>query len=115
MIKKSKKMPSINNFLCCLNPVSKRKKFYETILELSNRFSKIFAGRIIGTGEKCPNPKCNEKIHDLHIRLGWSMSNQDYRTICPKCHDRFVARFWIKENHRVCLHENFEFFVCRNF
>ena len=90
---------------CLVKPESSRKKFYETIKELQNRFSATFPGRSIIIKQECPN--CGEPIHDVHIRLGWSKTDQSFDTQCPNCQQRFDAKFLIKEGqeYRVWFHD----------
>eukprot|EP00762_Andalucia_godoyi_P002307 ANDGO_07626.mRNA.1 DENN domain and WD repeat-containing protein SCD1 len=38
-------------------------------------------------------PQCEEQLLDEDIQRGWSNDRNDYRTTCPHCYFRFVARF----------------------
>eukprot|EP01084_Bolivina_argentea_P058774 107302_1 len=89
---------------CTVKPLEKRKKFYETISELQNRFSQTFPGRSILIKQECPY--CAEAIHDVHIRMGWSNNDQSTNTKCPSCHKQFDAKFLIKESqtYKVWFH-----------
>jgi len=74
-----------------LLPKEKRKRPYQTIQELQIRFQNTFPGFIMDTAGQCM--KCEEKLHDLHIRLGWSTKINDRCTKCPRCEQLFVSRW----------------------
>jgi hypothetical protein len=38
-------------------------------------------------------PKCDVVLQDEDVQKGWSNDRNDYRTTCPQCATRFVARF----------------------
>lgn len=80
---------------CDVKPERGRKKYYETIQELQNRFSATFPGRSIMINQECPFCEC--AVHDVHIRIGWSSDDRSVSTQCPECGKHFDAKFLVKE------------------
>jgi len=77
-----------------LLPKEKRKRPYQTIQELQIRFQSTFPGLKMDTAGQCM--VCGEKLHDLHVRLGWSTNINDRCTQCPRCNQLFVSRWRLR-------------------
>eukprot|EP01028_Stygiella_incarcerata_P010470 TRINITY_DN5433_c0_g1_i2.p1 TRINITY_DN5433_c0_g1~~TRINITY_DN5433_c0_g1_i2.p1 ORF type:complete len:1189 (-),score=357.81 TRINITY_DN5433_c0_g1_i2:45-3611(-) len=53
----------------------------------------------------CPMPECKHRLSNLEVRRGWATTKHDYRTTCPQCGYKFVARFHVfaRSSHRHAM------------